>query len=203
MSITRKCKIEGCNYKLFRNKNGNETTSQGLCITHYYRLKNNGTTSRITESHKMSNTSEYNTWAVMKDRCANIKNPAYSRYGGRGIKVCDRWLHSFVSFYKDMGAKPSSLHSIDRIDNNKGYSPENCRWATREVQSLNKRKLNIGRSVKIDNNLVAPSGSVQGVCYMTSKKMWRAYRSINGVRYDITARTKNEAYAYRKAFEAL
>jgi len=90
--------------------------------------------------HGMSKTSEYKTWGKMKDRCYNKNNDRYHDYGGRGIKVCDRWLESFENFLLDMGKKPTSRHSLDRVNNNEDYSPENCRWATGIEQARNKRK---------------------------------------------------------------
>lgn len=82
---------------------------------------------------------EYMIWASMKQRCNNKNNSGYSNYGGRGIKVCKRWETSFSNFISDMGKKPTTNHSIERVDNNKGYSPDNCVWATRKQQSRNKR----------------------------------------------------------------
>ena len=84
-------------------------------------------------------TSEYQIWKSMKQRCGNPKNAAYKNYGGRGIKVCRRGISSFENFLKDMGRRPSANHSIDRINNNLGYSPSNCRWVTSRENCNNKR----------------------------------------------------------------
>lgn len=93
----------------------------------------------ITSStHGQSKTPEYRVWAGIKRRCLNKNDRSFRDYGGRGITICQQWSDSFESFLADMGLRPTAQHSIDRIDNAKGYEPGNCRWVTRLEQARNK-----------------------------------------------------------------
>lgn len=94
---------------------------------------------RSCATHQLSKSAEHNTWISMTYRCRNENHVSFKNYGGRGITVCDRWLNSFEAFLEDMGPRPSSEHSIDRIDNDGNYEPGNCRWATVMEQGRNKR----------------------------------------------------------------
>lgn len=90
-------------------------------------------------THGMTKCPEYKAWQNLKDRCCNPDAEQYPHYGGRGIEVCNEWMISFEAFYRDMGARPGKAYSIDRIDVNGNYIKSNCRWATAEEQSNNKR----------------------------------------------------------------
>lgn len=89
--------------------------------------------------HGYSGTRVYRIWSHIKSRCYEPTNVGYELYGGRGVKVCQRWMESFAAFLEDMGDPPTDKHSIDRINSDGDYTPENCRWATSTQQNRNRR----------------------------------------------------------------
>lgn len=141
-----------------RNVRRGLTTSCGRCAN---------------KTHGASNTLEYAVWRSMVDRCTLPTHRAYPNYGGRGITVTPRWL-DFAAFFEDMGPQPFKGASIDRIDNNQGYSPENCRWATSTTQGRNRRT----------NRLLTAFGKTQPISAWAEERGIRhntlCYRLNNG-----------------------
>ena len=121
------------------------------------------------KTHGRTNTPEYWVWRAMYNRCNNPNTQDYPEYGKRGIKICKRWS-SFENFYSDMGERPSALLSIERKNNNKGYSPQNCKWATAKEQANNRRRRK--------HNTKSISG-VKGVYWNRAAKKWYVQIHVN------------------------
>jgi len=126
------CSITKCDKKYY---------AKNYCEMHYVRVRKHGDPSIVKRkiTHNKTGTHIHWIWKAMLDRCKNPKNKRYRRYGGRGIKVCDEWKgnNGFSNFYACVGDKPSGK-SLDRINNNGNYEPDNVRWATYKQQSLNR-----------------------------------------------------------------
>lgn len=141
-------------------RSGN-TASCG-CIGREKTAKRNATHGFTRGEHRAM----YAAWNTTKQRCTNPNNRDWRYYGGRGITLCERW-HSFENFFADMGAKPQG-YTLERIDNDKGYYPENCRWATRKEQANNQR-----RSLRITyremTKTLAEWSELTGIRYHTLK----------------------------------
>lgn len=127
---------------------------------------------RRSRKHGMFGTPTYNCWSSMMARCGNPKAQSFPHYGGRGIKVCGRW-RLFVNFFADMGTKPSSVMSIERIDNNGDYEPGNCRWAD-AVEQHNNTRVNVRLTYNGETQTIAQWARVFG---LRTDTLWRRLRS--------------------------
>lgn len=124
--------------------------------------------------HGMSGTPTHYTWKNMMQRCYNRNNTGYPDYGGRGVKVCDRW-HTFENFYVDMGDKPEGM-SLDRINVDGDYEPDNCRWADKYIQARNKRN-----SITVEGIELKYLAEELGIPYSTLfGRLWRAKHRAEG-----------------------
>jgi hypothetical protein len=144
-----------------------------MTVTHYRKLG-------------LRHVPEYENWHNMKQRCLNSNFPGYANYGGAGITIHQPWIEAFINFYEDMGRRPTPQHSIDRIDGRGNYSPDNCRWADKTEQIINRnlRKNSLGFNGISRNHKR----------YAT--KIWVDYKSYNFGTFDTP---EEAAYVYDQA----
>lgn len=188
-----KCKCECGKYHEVRTDGLTSGNVQSCgCLHRGQAIKNVS----LHHTHKQSGSRLYRIWAQMKDRCMNEKNTCYSRYGGRGIIICDEWKNDFEAFYK--WAIDNGYHenlTIDRKDNNKGYFPDNCRWTTNKEQSRNRRS-NIVVSYKGEEMTLIEASEKSGLPYSALNARWN--RGIRGEELfaEVTARGKKREVIY-------
>lgn len=135
----------------------------------------------VASQHGMTGTPEYKSWQSMNARCYDQNVGHYGGYGGRGIRVCERWRRSFENFYADMGPKPTPRHSIDRIDVNGDYTPDNCRWATPKEQMRNRRAsrlLTYGGQTLCVSEWAERFGVAPGIIYNRLAYGWTVERAL-------------------------
>lgn len=194
VSRTRKpCKVHGCE---------SLAHAFGYCKKHYGYYKRYGDAEHPPVYHMPKDIPKgptYKSYLAMVQRCNNPNNHSYSSYGGRGIKICERWLgvRGYEHFLEDMGEKSTQKtksgryeYSLDRIDVNGDYCPENCRWANKYTQALNRRPVPIEKH------------KTKGYCYCPKGNFWMAYCYCRGKSYQKRCHTKSEAVKVAASLKA-
>lgn len=160
------CKVEGCNEYVY---------AYGYCSKHHWRWERYGDPLGKAVYLARDNTREHNSWRSMIQRCYWAKHVEYTNYGGRGIKVCERWLEKpggFKNFLGDMGPRPEG-YTLDRINTNGDYTPENCRWATYKTQNRNRRN-NATITYNGETHILKEWSEILGLDYkMLAMRHWR------------------------------
>jgi len=168
-----------------------KSRARGLCRRHYTTWWNHNRRKYTPNGNKVDGTKR--TYYQMLKRCNDPKNHAYKDYGGRGIKVCERWLgeKGYDNFLSDMGQRPDKL-TLDRIDNNESYSSDNCRWVSMGIQAINKRVYKTNKS------------GVSGVVWHKQSNKWRAKIMLSGTTHSLGLHTDiNDAIKARRKAEKL
>ena len=158
----QKCSVDGCDRPKPYKRN--------LCELHYRRFMDNGDVNFVQKRREGQTAHPlYNTYMGIRKRCLQENDKDYPRYGGRGIKICERWLgvDGFFNFVEDMGERPEGF-TLDRKDSDGDYSPDNCRWADINTQGLNKRNV-----------------KNRGVIFYKDLNKYRARIAVNGVSYEL------------------
>ena len=189
------CTLAGCESK---------HTARGYCEKHYNNLRYRGCAGnepRTTKKHERLGLNHrkhelYPSWDGMRQRCSNPNSSHYALYGGRGIVVCARWQNSFAAFLKDMGERPEGM-TLDRVENDGNYEPDNCRWATPTEQILNRRKNKNNTSGHVGVYL-RKSGKWSAEIWSNYKKVYLGlYANLDDA---ISARARGEQkYHHRRA----
>ena len=184
--VKTKCTVDGC---------GNAGVWKRMCEKHYARYYKYGDATKVTKVVGENRTAHplYKLYHAMIGRCTNENYKYYRYYGGRGITVCERWRgqQGFANFIADMGDRPDS-YTLDRVDNSKGYSPDNCRWASRTEQQINRRLESKNTS------------GVKGVHRYKANNSWTAYIDVKRTRRHLGYfGTKAEAIKARQEAEKL
>lgn len=182
-----RCKITGCQRLGTKRKEGTWHYPRGYCRLHYKtEITEKGLAKKIGPKDGRKSHPLYETHRGMRRRCYQPAHKFYANYGGRGIKVCDRWRimpEGFINFVEDMGERPEG-YTLDRIDNDKGYSPENCAWASKKSQSNNRR---VTRTVtyKGETHTISEWAEKTGIRYR------KLYRQIVGDEWPLERVFKN------------
>lgn len=137
------------------------------------KMRSCGCANRPFRTHGLTNTPEYRHWVNMVSRCETPSSTGFAHYGGRGIKVCERWRSNFQHFYEDMGPRPAAGYSVDRIDVNGHYEPGNCRWATQTEQSRNTR---VNHLVSVDGQTLTLAGAAENAPVPYNTVLYRLKR---------------------------
>lgn len=156
-----RCDCGAARLVVFADLAGGRSKSCG-CLAREVTAERSRTANR---KHGMERSSEYRIWVDMRRRCHNPSRPDFKNYGARGIRVCDAWFNDFTAFFRDMGPRPAE-HTLDRIDNTKGYCPSNCRWSPRTTQERNKRT-NRRLTVRGEEMTMAEAAERFNIGYMT------------------------------------